>query len=37
MELMLYDFEAGRSITLAIGRGWSLEIEAILGPEMATS
>ncbi len=37
MELVLNDFEAGRSITLAIGRGWALEIEAILGPEMTTS
>jgi hypothetical protein len=31
------DFDAGKSISRAIGREWTLKIKTLLGPEMATS
>ncbi len=35
MELGLNDFDGDKSITRAIGMGWTLKIKAFLGPEMA--
>ncbi len=31
------DFNAGKSISRAVGRGWALKIETFWGPEMAMS